>query len=174
MTEVHVSVRNLVEFLLRSGDIDNLKGAGSDDAMEAGKRIHKKIQKSAGPGYEAEVKMSITIPYEDFLITVEGRADGVIANKTGITIDEIKGTYRKLDFIKEPKREHIAQAMCYAYMVLTKENLSEVGVQVTYCNFETEAIRRFKNTLTKEEITGRMEEASECIDCGNGVSVCLS
>ena len=153
MTEVHVSVRNLVEFLLRSGDIDNLKGAGSDDAMEAGKRIHKKIQKSAGPGYEAEVKMSITIPYEDFLITVEGRADGVIANKTGITIDEIKGTYRKLDFIKEPKREHIAQAMCYAYMVLTKENLSEVGVQVTYCNFETEAIRRFKNTLTKEEIT---------------------
>ncbi len=153
MTEVHVSVRNLVEFLLRSGDIDNLKGAGSDDAMEAGKRIHKKIQKSAGSGYEAEVKMSITIPYEDFLITVEGRADGVIANKTGITIDEIKGTYRKLDFIKEPKREHIAQAMCYAYMVLTKEKLSEVGVQVTYCNFETEAIRRFKNTLTKEEIT---------------------
>ena len=153
MTEVHVSVRNLVEFLLRSGDIDNLKGAGSDDAMEAGKRIHKKIQKSAGSGYEAEVKMSITIPYEDFLITVEGRADGVIADKTGITIDEIKGTYRKLDFIKEPKREHIAQAMCYAYMVLTKEKLSEVGVQVTYCNFETEAIRRFKNTLTKEEIT---------------------
>ena len=85
--------------------------------------------------------------------------------------DEIKGTYRKLDFIKEPKREHIAQAMCYAYMVLTKEKLSEVGVQVTYCNFETEAIRRFKNTLTKEEITAwfleLMQESLSDLSKGN-------
>ncbi|MCR4814827.1 MAG: ATP-dependent DNA helicase [Lachnospiraceae bacterium] len=152
MTEVHVSVRHLVEFLLRSGDIDNLSGTGASDAMEAGSRIHKKIQKAAGSGYNAEVKMSVTVPYENFLICVEGRADGVIVEKSGITIDEIKGTYKKLDFIKEPKREHLAQAMCYAYMVLTKENLSEIGVQVTYCNFETEAVKRFRNTLTKEEI----------------------
>ena len=158
MTEIHVSVRNLVEFLLRSGDIDNLKGAGSEDAMEAGNRIHKKIQKMGGAGYEAEVKMSITVPYEDFFICVEGRADGVIVKKSEFTIDEIKGTYRKLDFIREPKREHLAQAMCYAYMVLTKENLSEIGVQVTYCNFETEAIKRFKNTVTKEEITAWFTE----------------
>ena len=159
MTTIHVSVRNLVEFLLRSGDIDNLSGGKkSEDAMQAGSRIHKKIQKMSGPDYEAEVKMSVTIPFEEFLLTVEGRADGVITGKTGITIDEIKGTYRNLDHLKAPKREHLAQAMCYAYMVLTKENLSEIDVQVTYCNLDTEKIRRFKNTLTGEELTAWFTE----------------
>ena len=157
--EVRVSVRNLVEFLMRNGDIDNLaSGRSSEDAMQAGSRIHKKIQKMAGAGYEPEVSMSVTVPFEDFTVRVEGRADGVITQKTGVTIDEIKGTYKNLDFIKAPKKEHLSQAMCYAYMVLTAEKLDVIDVQVTYCNLETEAIKRFKNSLTKEEITSWFAE----------------
>ena len=154
MMEIHISVRNLVEFLLRSGDIDNTAGGrSSEDAMQAGSRIHKKIQKMGGSGYEPEVRMSVTVPFEGFSVCVEGRADGVITDKNGITIDEIKGTFRNLDFIKTPKKEHLAQAMCYAYMVLTGKQLEEISVQVTYCNLETERIKRFSNILTKEEIT---------------------
>ena len=154
LVKIRVSVRNLVEFLLRNGDIDNSKGGrGGEDAMQAGTKIHKKIQKQAGSDYEAEVPMSIIVPFPDFVVSVEGRADGVIHKKSGVIIDEIKGTYRSLEKILKPKKEHLAQAMCYAYMVLVKEELSEISVQVTYCNLDTEATKRFKESLTAEEIT---------------------
>ena len=154
MTRICVSVRQLVEFLLRSGDIDNTSsGRASLDSMQAGSRIHKKLQKAAGSSYEAEVRMSVTIPYEGFEVCVEGRADGVITKKSGITIDEIKGTWRNLDTLKGPNPVHLAQAKCYAYMVLTKEDLDEISVQVTYANLETEAVRRFIQVYSAEEIT---------------------
>ena len=51
---IRISVRNLVEFVLRSGDIDNRRsGNAQKDAMLAGGRIHRKIQKRMGSGYRA-------------------------------------------------------------------------------------------------------------------------
>ena len=79
--QVTVSVRNLVEFILRSGDIDNTRGYKDPDAMQEGSRIHRKIQKSMPSGYAAEVALKIELPLADgpkeLLLTVEGRADGV-------------------------------------------------------------------------------------------------
>ena len=55
---IRISVRNLVEFVLRSGDIDNrCSGNAQKDAMLAGGRIHRKIQKRMGSGYRAEVPL---------------------------------------------------------------------------------------------------------------------
>ena len=52
---VKISVRNLVEFVLRSGDIDNRRTAGAEkEAMQEGTRIHRKIQRQQGPSYRAE------------------------------------------------------------------------------------------------------------------------
>ena len=43
---IRISVRNLVEFLLRSGDLDDRRGGVADkDAMQAGTRAHQRIQK---------------------------------------------------------------------------------------------------------------------------------
>lgn len=36
--QIRISVRNLVEFILRSGDIDNRKSGASDNAMQEGSR----------------------------------------------------------------------------------------------------------------------------------------
>ena len=48
-TQLHISVRNLVEFIFREGDIDNRSSrAMSADAMMEGTRIHRKIQGSMG------------------------------------------------------------------------------------------------------------------------------
>ena len=60
--KVTVSVRNLVEFILRSGDIDNTRGYKDPDAMQEGSRIHRKIQKSMPSGYAAEVSLKTEIP----------------------------------------------------------------------------------------------------------------
>jgi len=49
--QIRVSVRNLVEFVLRSGDLDNRRTAvDQKEAMLAGGRMHRKIQKKMGSG----------------------------------------------------------------------------------------------------------------------------
>ena len=73
---LHISVRNLVEFLMRSGDIDNRHvGKLSENAMQEGGRIHRKLQKAAGSDYAAEVTLSYEFLTERYAIVVEGRAD---------------------------------------------------------------------------------------------------
>lgn len=47
--DIHISVRNLVEFILRSGDIDNRKAVAPENAMQEGSRIHRMIQRRMGP-----------------------------------------------------------------------------------------------------------------------------
>ena len=53
--EIRVSVRQLVEFILREGNIDNRRTGGSDTAMQEGGRIHRMIQRRMGSDYHAEV-----------------------------------------------------------------------------------------------------------------------
>ena len=77
-TQLHISVRNLVEFIFREGDIDNRSGrAMSADAMLEGTRIHKKIQGSMGKNYMAEVPLKHVVEAPLYELTVEGRADGI-------------------------------------------------------------------------------------------------
>ena len=41
---VRISVRNLVEFILRSGDLDNRRGSADKEAMLKGSRLHRKAR----------------------------------------------------------------------------------------------------------------------------------
>lgn len=155
MEEVHISVRELVEFLLRSGDIDNRHHASPDQAMQEGGRIHRMIQRRMGSEYQAEVSLRYTYPTEDYRLVLEGRADGIIDRPEGVTIDEIKGTYRELAYMKEPVPTHLAQAKCYAAMFLHRHpdrELQEIHVQMTYCHIETEEICYFNYSFTLREI----------------------
>lgn len=76
--EVITSVRNLVEFILRSGDIDNRKAASPENAMQEGGRIHRMLQRRMGADYHAEVTLKYTHHTPRYDIVVEGRADGII------------------------------------------------------------------------------------------------
>ena len=76
--EVRISVRSLVEFILRSGDIDNRRAASPENAMQEGGRIHRMIQRRMGPSYQAEVSLSYAYDAGEYEIVVEGRADGII------------------------------------------------------------------------------------------------
>ncbi len=142
-TEIKISVRNLVEFVLRQGDLDNRHTTSVDtDAMAAGSKIHRKIQNQMGIDYHAEVPLKVEMPYEKFSIVVEGRADGIIDGEV-FTIDEIKGVKRDIEYITEPVLVHKAQAMCYAYIYLIQNDLPSIRVQMTYVNLDTEQIKRF-------------------------------
>ncbi len=149
---IKISVRNLVEFILRSGDIDNRRSAArSADAMQEGSRIHRKIQRRMGASYTAEVPLKFVIENANYNLTIEGRADGIIREEE-VTVDEIKGVYLDLSYLEEPIGVHLAQAKCYAFIYAKQNQLETIRVQMTYCNLDTEEIRRFVNTYTASEL----------------------
>lgn len=145
--EIKVAVRNLVEFILRSGNIDNRRTSPSDNAMLEGGRIHRMIQRRMGADYHAEVMLRYRFEEEKYTIVVEGRADGIILDSQDekkVTIDEIKGTYREIHKMKAPVDIHLAQAKCYAFIYAEQKELSSIGVRMTYCQIDTEEIRYFQ------------------------------
>ncbi len=155
MEQIKISVRNLVEFILRSGDIDNRYGkAAQKEAMQEGSRIHRKIQKQMGSSYQPEVALKISVEREQYTIAIEGRADGVIMEEGHVTIDEIKGVYQDVSLMEGPVPVHLAQAKCYAYIYALQNQLSEIAVQMTYCNLDTEEIRRFQENYLFAELEG--------------------
>lgn len=171
MQELHTSVRNLVEFILRGGDIDNRSGRMITDAMMEGSKIHRKIQRSMGENYQAEVPLALTIEAEEYMLVIEGRADGIaygelpnqnsekeaytqdtFLDRTGkseemVYIDEIKGVYRNVATMEAPVYVHKAQAMCYAYIYALQNHLDQIGVQMTYCNLDTEDVKLFQEVF---------------------------
>lgn len=159
---IKVSVRNFVEFLLRSGNIDNRRGGSDKEAMQAGAKIHRNIQKQMGSSYQAEVAMKYEVERNGFLFCLEGRADGIQVKDGEVLIDEIKGVYRNLDTIVEPVPVHQAQAMCYGYMYSRQHNIEELVIQMTYCHLETEELKRFQTVFTvnqlEEWFEGLLEE----------------
>lgn len=163
-TQINISVRNLVEFLLRSGDIDEGQGIhDSVEAMQQGGRIHRKLQKKAGSSYHAEVPLKFQVSYELFDFCLEGRADGIIYDddllgtgedqeKCQVVIDEIKGMYADVMSMTEPVMVHLAQAKCYAYIFASQYHLPEISVQMTYCNLDTEEVQRFVEKFSYETL----------------------
>ena len=170
---IKISVRNLVEFLLREGDIDNRQGRGASvEAMQAGSRIHRKLQKSMGANYHAEVPLRIALDQGDYELIIDGRADGILIERgdgetytfaenynqiqlpqdVRVTIDEIKGVYQKLESADVLVAVHRAQAMCYAYIYAVQHDLEQIRIQMTYCNLDTQDIRYFHEEFLFEEL----------------------
>jgi len=181
--EIRISVRQLVEFLLRSGDIDNRRGVSPEKAMQEGSRLHRMIQRSMGAEYTAEVPLKLDYETETYIVKIDGRADGIIdessispdevsltANQislnqylTGeafpqITVDEIKCVTRKVETMRAPEPVHLAQAKVYAYIYAVQHSLPMIRVRMTYCNIETEALRYFFEEYSLAGITAWFEE----------------
>ena len=215
---VRTSVRRLVEFLLRTGDIE--KGSGvraNPEAMVLGAKLHRKIQRAQKATYRSEVSLKMEWQEEDYLLVLEGRADGIdrvawepdrepedsparaedqdvekapaqaedrdfektpaqaedrdfektpaqadsreqeesadqSESSNLVVIDEIKCLFQDVKELDQVQPLHLAQAKCYAFMYGSQEGLKQVGVQITYCNMETEEIRRFMEIYQMEDL----------------------
>lgn len=159
---IRISVRTLVEFILRSGDIDNRRSVGRErDAMQAGSRLHRKVQRQMGSAYRAEVSLKCRVPIEEVVLQIEGRADGLIEEEGRLTVDEIKGVFFDINRLEEPFPVHKAQALCYAYMAGRDRGLSVVTIQMTYGNLETEQLRRFTEEWDMERLTRWFDDLTQ-------------
>ncbi|TCO72299.1 ATP-dependent DNA helicase [Marinisporobacter balticus] len=145
--EIKISVRNLVEFILRSGDLDT-SFRSMTRAVE-GTRAHQKVQKNQAENYEAEVTLKHKLEHEGYTFLIEGRADGIIKESDGICIDEIKSTTKPLEIIHENYNElHWAQAKCYAYIYALQNKLDKIDVQLTYFHLETELLKNIRKNFS--------------------------
>lgn len=158
---VRISVRNLVEFILQSGDLDNRRNTMDKEAMQKGSRLHRKIQKQMGSQYRPEVSLKRETEYEDVILVVEGRADGIQTEGDGVLIDEIKGIYGDPQLLEAPIPVHRAQALCYARIYGEMEQLDKIVVQMTYANLDTEQIRRFREELSMEYLVNWYQELTD-------------
>lgn len=163
MTTIKVSVRNLVEFVLRQGDL--LPASIGASRAQEGIKAHQYVQKISGAEYVPEVTLSYVyhsqeIQYPRSLneerpcLEIKGRADGIITNESGVCIDEIKTTSLDLSLIDESFNDlHWAQAQCYAFMYAVQENLASIEIQLTYFQLETGQTKKFRQRLSLKELS---------------------
>ena len=148
---VRLAVRELCEFLLHTGSIDNRFG-GADRALE-GSRIHRRLQKEGGEEYQAEVPLSLRVSLGEEEYCLEGRADGIFPEDGLWVVDEIKTVSVPLELIGEDwDAAHWGQGCCYGWMLARQRELDQVGIRLTYCQADTGEVKRFFRKKTLEEL----------------------
>lgn len=158
---LRLSVRRLVEFLLRQGSIDS-RFTGFDRALE-GARIHRKLQRAATrqyPDYQAEVALRQEYSCDGIDYTIEGRADGIFTDGDGtVVIDEIKTTtLPSAEIAEDHAPEHWAQGMVYAAIYTLQNHCTAMGVQLTYYQVDEEQEVRFRRDYTAAELTDFVQD----------------
>lgn len=152
MNKLHLSVHDLVDFILRTGDIDTR--VFNVDTMARGTIIHRFYQEKQNANYIAEYAFNETIIYQDNEIVLSGRADGLIIEDGRVTIEEIKSTNDELEnFYAINKSWHLGQARVYAYLYANKYRLETIDVLLTYIsqNDDSKDFHRFTYDLRELE-----------------------
>ena len=127
-----LSVHQLVDFLLRSGDIDNR--IFNRSTMNEGTAVHSRYQAMQSSKYISEFTLKSSFVVDDIEVELEGRADGIIKeSENEYIIDEIKSTVTELEpFYENNKDWHLGQAKTYGYMFMKQFNLDHIGIRLTY------------------------------------------
>jgi DNA excision repair protein ERCC-2 len=148
---IKISVRDLVEYVLRSGDIDT--GFAAVSRAQEGAAAHRKIQKSYAGRYTPEVTLSFLVRNPDITLEIRGRADGIIAEDSMTVLDEIKTTTGSLEQIDDESNPLFwAQAKCYAFIYANDHNLSEIDVQLTYYQLDDHETKIFRKHFSFDQL----------------------
>ena len=146
-----VSVRDLVEFVLRTGDLGGEREfVGSDRAL-AGIRGHQKIQRSRPTGYLTELPVEHRVEVEEFTLLIRGRIDGLLITSERILLEEIKTVTASWN--REPDPLHWAQAKFYGFMHARDAELKELVLQLVYLELPAGKITEFRETVSFAELS---------------------
>nr|WP_243674453.1 PD-(D/E)XK nuclease family protein [Lentilactobacillus kisonensis] len=145
-----IGIRELVEFLLRTGDLSPV--VTSENTAQEGSRIHRKIQRSRPTTYQSEVALKTTIKYENDDYVISGRADGIDNHDDKVLIEEIKTSDLEYDTIPQSTLTlYWGQVKVYAYIVMHDQQLDSLAMQLTYVQTPDELITTKQQTITKDE-----------------------
>ena len=151
---IKLPVRELTDFLCRSGSLDLRAGI---NRMVEGTRMHNILQSRGGAGYVREVTLGWVFEVDGLLFELSGRADGIIDEEDGYTVDEIKTTTLPLRYVNEEDYPaYAAQVECYACIFAKLHRLDFVRTRLTFCNIETEDCVYFYHDHAATELEERV------------------
>jgi DNA excision repair protein ERCC-2 len=129
------SVRGLVAFVHRTGDLGGRGVFRSPDRLLEGTLGHQKLRRRRGSRFEAEVPVEWRIRREGFELVVAGRVDLLRRDGDPPVVEEVKTVDRHWDGAADPM--HIAQARIYAAILCAVNGWESVEVRVTYFALES-------------------------------------
>jgi len=146
-----ISVRDLVEFVLRAGDLGGAREfVGSDRAL-AGIRGHQKIQRSRPTGYLTELPVEYRVETEEFTLHIRGRIDGLFITSDQVLLEEIKTVQGTWNHEADPL--HWAQAKFYAFIHAQENALKELVLQLVYLELPAGRVTEFRQTISFAELS---------------------
>ena len=146
-----ISVRDLVEFVLRQGDLGGERGfVGSDRAL-AGIRGHQKIQRSRPTGYLTELPVEYKVETEEFTLQIRGRIDGLLITSGQVLLEEIKTIQGTWDHEADPL--HWAQAKFYGFIHAQEHTLKEIKIQLVYLELPAGKVTEFCQTFSFADLS---------------------
>ena len=148
---IRISVRDLVEFTMRQGDLV-LDSTPSKSRLREAIKAHQRIQKSMPEKYQAEITVKKQIAFTKFELQISGRIDGLMLEKDEQYVEEIK-TFQEENFPQKGKNTHWAQAKIYAFFICEEHQISTIKVRLTYCNLDTKEIQNIDQHFSFGELS---------------------
>ncbi len=149
--DIFLNVHELVDFLLREGDIDDR--VYSLETMLKGSLLHRTHQKKQKENYISEYPLKGVFAVDDYIFHIDGRADGLIKGEIPV-IEEIKSTVMPLEQFHETQSAwHLGQAICYAALYLQENEATEkVLISLLYLAQESNEKKEYHYLYSKSEI----------------------
>ena len=143
-----VSVRRLVEFILRTGDLGSTSRIPRRLRAWQGSREHRKIQRSRTGEYEPEVPVNHEVKADGLVLYINGRMDGVWKQEHTTILEEIKTVSKSWSGAADPL--HWAQLKIYGFIFCQQQQRDAIDLQLTYVEVETEQLSVFREKWTRE------------------------
>ena len=151
---IKLGIRELVEFVLRSGDLNPQTDTSTNTAL-AGANIHRRLQKqrlSTNPEYQKEVSLKTTVSMNDQDYTIQGRADGIYKQDDETVIEEIKTSDLLFEDIPESTLTlYWGQVKVYGYLVMKKQALTSLTLRLTYYQTNEDKVTTTTQKLTFDD-----------------------
>lgn len=141
MTKKSVGIRQMVEFVLRAGDLDPASTGSQNTALE-GARIHRKLQKDWGKTTKKEVYLKTDFETTAGKWQLHGRADALhLEGESYDEVREIKTSALDFEEVSENTMQlYFAQAKIYAHLIMEEYNLEHLKISLYYFQTTTEKL----------------------------------
>src|SRR5208283_1558853 len=141
-----ISVRDLVEFVLRQDDLGGAREFVGSDRAIAGIRGHQKIQRSRPTGYLTEQPVEYRVETDEFTLQIRGRIDGLLITSQQVLLEEIKTVQGNWNHEADPL--HWAQAKFYGFIHAQERGLEALVIQLVYLELPAGKVTEFPQTFS--------------------------
>lgn len=154
MNRKSVGIRQMVEFVLRGGDLDPASTSSQNTALE-GTRIHRKLQKEWEKTTKKEVYLKTEFEAAKEKWLLHGRADALhMKDNKYDEVREIKTSALKFEELSQNTLTlYFGQAKVYAYLLMEQNDLEQLKLSLYYFQTTTEKLTIKTIDYTKDEAT---------------------